>query len=171
MKGPKLYGNSGFLPRTALGLAVIFAMAGCNKNSNPVYSFQFQMGGTVYSFDSVSALVDTPSAYITSIYAENSKTKSYVTITMQSNIKSLTGVYSHIFPQPTNDILIGFTILIISGPSAISYGVEGEPFTLTVDQAGNHMLTGRFSGAIGMLVGSQNDTVQNGQFHIPFSYR
>jgi hypothetical protein len=154
-----------------VSLLLIFAMAGCNKNSNPVYSFQFQMGGTVYSFDSVSALVDTPSAYITSIYAENTKTKSHVSIHMQSNIKSLAGVYSHIFPQPTNEILIDFGVLFISGPSATPYVLEGTTFTLTVDQADNRMLTGRFSGAIGELVGSQIDTLQNGRFHIPFSYQ
>ncbi len=153
------------------GSIFISAMMGCNKSSTPVNAFQFQLGNTVYMFDSVSASVDTPSAYITSIYAENTKTKSHVGIQLQSNAATIPGIYSHISPTPGNSILIDFSVLIVNGPTYGSYTVEGAPFTFTIDQAGNKRLSGKFSGIIADLIGPQNDTIQNGQFRIPFTYQ
>jgi hypothetical protein len=154
-------------------IALLFAitLGGCHKNSDSVNSFQFQMGGTTFSFDSVSAMVDTTSGVITSILAMNTKTRSYVTVGLQSNSRNIAGIYSRIFPQPHASILGIFSVLIEGGPYANAYSVEGAPFTFSVDQAGNNIISGTFAGYLAILPGVQNDTIKNGQFRVPYKYR
>jgi hypothetical protein len=156
-------------------LAIIIfltTIVACNKsNSNSSY-FKFQLNNVIYTFDSVVTWVDTSAgAYITSTYAANTKTKSYISIETQSNYKTLIGTYSHIFPQPSNDILVNFTVLIVSGQSYYSYAIEGGTFTFTIDNSTTTTIHGTFSGSLAQLNSVQNGNITNGQFEITYRFR
>lgn len=160
--------------KSPLLIFILFLIVACKKNSPDTSSnyFQFQMDNTTYSFDNTSAWIDTTSgASITSIYAANTKTKSFVTIELQSNNKRLESIYSHLNPQPTNSILVVFTTLLISGQYAYSYPVEGGLFLFTIDKANNNSLQGTFTGALSPPISSQNGTLTEGKFSIPFQFR
>jgi hypothetical protein len=156
-------------------IVIIFfltAVAACRKNSSGRNYFEFQLNNVTYTFDSIVAFVDTSAgSYITSIYAANTETKSNVSIETQANNKTLNGVYSHIFPQPSSDILVDFGVSIVAGQSYYTYVVEGGTFTFTIDNSTTTNIHGTFSGSLAALNSTPNGNIANGQFEIPYSFR
>ena len=145
---------------------------GCRKSGSEANYFRFQLNGETYNFDSITATVDTTTgAYIATLHAVNTKTGSNVSLETQSNIKSLNGSYSHISPQPSNYILVIFSVEIINVQSIYSYAIEGTPFTLVIDHSDGNKMHGSFSGSLTALNTSQNGNISNGGFDIAYTFQ
>ena len=159
----------------SLGLAMLFACTKSGTNQKPSYLFTFQVGDSIYTFDSTSTIIDTVGGnYITTVNAFNTKTNSFVIIHLQSDTTNEKGSYTLSAPgTPYN--LIDMFITILSGGQSTNYIIDGGPFVFSINQASNNVINnniqGSFSGTLYNLFTLKNSVLANGQFNIPVQYQ
>ncbi len=123
----------------------------CHKSHPDANFFQLKINATTYTFDSLSAIVDTSvGVWATSVFAYNTKTGSITRFHTQSDLKKFNGTYSRNSPTPANFLLLDFgaNILPNTPMGADAYTLEGTTFTLTINSSDNNYITGSFSGSV-----------------------